>query len=79
MSVPTNENSLALAAVDSGGSTHRNWVRSESEWSPQGPQQVQRLAQNQRRVSWAGGGELWLTAGARSHTAETAGKHNYYY
>ena len=47
MSVPTKENSLALATVDFGGSTCRNWARSESEWSPQVPQQVQRPAQRQ--------------------------------
>ena len=78
MSVPTNENGLALAAVDFGGSTCRNWARSESEWSPS-PQQVQRPAQRQRRASWGGGGGLWLTACARTLTAETIGKHNYYY
>ena len=45
MSAPTNENGLALAAVDSGGSTRRRWARAEAEGSPQGPQQVQRPAQ----------------------------------
>ena len=79
MSVPTSENGLALAAVDFGGSTHRNWARSESELSPQGPQQVQRPVQRQRRPSWGGGGELWLTACARTLTADTPGKHNYDY
>ena len=78
MSVPTKENGLALAAVDFGGSTRRNWARSESELSPQDSQQVQRPAQRQRRASWGGGGGLWLTVCARTLTAETPGKHNYY-
>ena len=72
MSVPTNENVLALAAVDFGGSTCSNWARSETESSPQGPQQVQRPAQG-------GGGGLWLTVCAMTLSAETPGKHNYYY
>ena len=69
MRVPTCENGLALAALDFGGSTRRNWARTESEWSPQGTQQVQRTAQRQWRASWGGGGGLWLTAGARTLTA----------
>ena len=79
MSVPTNENGLALTAVDIGASTHRNWARSVSECSPQGPQQVQRPAQRQKRASWGGRGGLWITACARTLTAETPGKYNYYY
>ena len=79
MSVPTNENGPALAAVDFGGSTRGNWATLESEGSPQGPQEVQRPAQRQRRGSWGGGGGLWLTVCARTLTAETPGKHNYYY
>ena len=79
MSVPTNENGLARAAVDFGGSTRRNWATSESQRSPQGPQQVQRPAQRQRRAYWGGRGGLWLTVCARTLTAETPGKHNYYY
>ena len=47
MRVPMKENHLALAAVDFGGSTRRNWARSESEGSPEVPQQVQRPAQRQ--------------------------------
>ena len=31
------------------------------------------------RASWGGRGGLWLTAGARTLTAETPGKHHYYY
>ena len=79
MSVPTNKNGLALAAVDFGGSTCRNWGRSESEWSPRGPQQVQGAAQRQRKVSWGGRGGLWLMACARTLREETPGEHNYYY
>ena len=77
MSIPTKENGLTLAAVDFGGSAHRNWAI--SEWSPQDPQQVQRPAQRQRRASWGGRGGLWLTACARTLSAETPGKHNYYH
>ena len=79
MSIPTNENGLSLAAVDFGGRTRRNWARSESEWSPQGPQQVQRPGQRQRRASWGGGGGLWLMVCARTLIAKTTGKHNCYY
>ena len=79
MSVPTNENSLALAPVDFGGRTRRNWGRSESELSPQGPQQVQIPAQRQRRASWGEGDELWLTVCARTLTADIPGNRNYYY
>ena len=56
MSVSTSENGLAVAAVDFVGSRRRSWARSESEWSPQDPQQVQRPAQRQRRASWGGRG-----------------------
>ena len=79
MSVPTNENCLALAAVDLGASTRRNWARSESEWFPQGPHQVQRPAQRTGGPLGGGGGGLWLTACARTLTAETPGEHNYDY
>ena len=79
MSVPTNENGLALGAVDFGGKHTQEWVTSESEWSPQGPQQFQRPAQRNRRASWGGRGGLWLIVCARTLTAETPGKHNYYY
>ena len=37
MSVPTNENGLALAALDFGASTRGKWARSESEGVPTGP------------------------------------------
>ena len=78
MSVPTNENSLALAAVDIGGSTHRNWARSESEWS----HSAHSRSRDQPRDRGGSLGETEVGCGSwhvRTLTAETPGKHNYYY
>ena len=59
-SVPTNENGLALAAVDFGGK-QRNWARSESEWSPR----AQSRSRHQPRDREGSLGEVKVGCGAQ--------------
>ena len=63
-----------------GAGTHGSGARSESELPPQCPEQVQRSTYLEVLEDvLGGGGWLWLMMGARTLTAETAGKYYYCY
>ena len=57
----------------------RNWATSESEWSPQGHSAGPETSPEAEEGVLGGWRWLWLTECAKTLTAETPGKYNYYY